>query len=71
MEQLTQKELLQLEELLGMEALAVRKYGLYSKKCKDDEVVKLFEEAATMHRSHIDQLLDTLRQHNGRGTHSH
>ncbi len=71
LEQLTQKELLQVEELLGIEALAVRKCELYREKCKDDEVVQLLSDAMQMHQSHIDQLMEILRQHNGQESYSH
>lgn len=66
MEQLTQVELLHLEELLSMEALAIKKYKSYAKNCREKEMVPLFEEAVEMHRKHLQGLLDQMRNHNGK-----
>lgn len=66
MEQLTQMELLHLQDLMEAEALAVRKCELYEQKCKSDELKKWFQDAAQLHRDHVGQMLTQLRNHDGR-----
>lgn len=66
MEQLTQSELIHLEDLLQMEALAIKKYQNYAKACHEKELIPLFEKGVTLHRQHLQGLLDQLRQHNGK-----
>lgn len=71
MEQLTQMELLQVQELLKVEELASRKYELYADQCKDDEMKRIFREASDLHRQHMDTLVQEMRRHSGRENMSH
>ncbi|SFI97038.1 hypothetical protein [Thermoflavimicrobium dichotomicum] len=71
MEQLTQMELTHVEELLSMEALAVKKYKLYSEQCKEKEWIPLFQEAMNQHQQRIKQLINQLRKHDGKETRKH
>jgi hypothetical protein len=70
-EQLTQSELLHVEDLLKMEALAIRKYRLYKERCPDKEWISLFEEAEEIHRRHLAGLVNQLGQHDGREKKKH
>ena len=65
-EQLTQMELLQLRELLDAEELAVKKYRAYGQMAQDRHLRSLFEQGATLHQQHLDQLVDQLRALGGR-----
>jgi len=71
MVQLTQMELLQLQELLTVEELAARKYEGYAGKCKDDEIKRIFREASELHRRHLDTLVREMRRHSGRADMAH
>lgn len=66
MEQLTQMELLQLHELLGAEELALKKCQAYSKVVQDDELQPYIQESITLHQVHLNQLIDLIREHDGR-----
>ncbi|PTX55179.1 hypothetical protein C8P63_12159 [Melghirimyces profundicolus] len=66
MEQLTQMELLHLQDLIGAEALAVRKCQMYEKQCKSGEMKQWFRDAAELHRAHIRGMMKELRRHDGR-----
>ncbi|MGI6125823.1 MAG: hypothetical protein ACOYEF_02545, partial [Planifilum sp.] len=66
MEQLTQMELLQVQELLRVEELTSRKYERYAEQCKDDEMKRIFREASDLHRQHMDTLIEEMRRHSGR-----
>lgn len=66
MEQLTQMELLQVEELMKAEDLAVKKYGIYARNCRDAQLKKLFQEGADAHRMHLEGLMGQLRALNGK-----
>ncbi|MFC7441236.1 hypothetical protein [Laceyella putida] len=65
MEQLTQEELLKLKELLGLEALAIKKMQVAMVEGEKEEWEPLLEEALHMHRQHLQRLLDQLRNHSG------
>jgi hypothetical protein len=67
MEQLTQMELLQLHELLSAEELALKKAQAYQKQMKDDELSPFIQECITTHQDHLQQLIDLVRNHNGKG----
>lgn len=71
MDQLTQMELLQIQEHLGSEALAVKKCQLYSTKCTDQELQRVLSEAAKAHQRHLDTLIDELRKLSGKAEASH
>jgi rubrerythrin len=71
MEQLTQMELLQVQELLKVEELTSRKYERYAEQCKDDEMKRIFREASDLHRQHMDTLIEEMRRHSGRADMSH
>jgi rubrerythrin len=71
MEQLTQMELLQVQELLRVEELTSRKYERYAEQCKDDEMKRIFREASDLHRQHMDTLIEEMRRHSGRADMSH
>ena len=66
MEQLTQMELLQIEEMLMAEDLAVKKCRVYSENCHDPELKKIFREGADAHQMHLEGLLGQLRALNGK-----
>lgn len=66
MEQLTQMELLHVQDLIGAEALALRKCQLYEKKCKSNEMKSWFRDAAKIHQAHIGEIMQQIRRHNGR-----
>lgn len=66
MEQLTQMELLQLQELLGTEELAVKKSMFYAENCHDAELKKIFQESARNHQGHLDGLLEQMRSLSGK-----
>jgi rubrerythrin len=71
LEQLTQMELLRVQELLKVEELASRKYERYAEQCKDDEMKRIFREASDLHRQHVDALVQEMRRHSGRADMSH
>ncbi len=66
MGQLTQLELIHLEELLGIEALAVKKYQLYQEQCKEEGMTPFLQEAVLHHQARIEKLINQIRKHNGR-----
>jgi hypothetical protein len=66
LEQLTQMELLQVRELFGQERLAVKKCLVYANKTEDAQLRQLFDTAATLHQSQVDNLITQLRRHDGR-----
>jgi hypothetical protein len=66
LEQLTQMELLQLRELLSMEALAVKKCQVYARESQDAHLRQLLEDTVLMHQSQVDNLMTQLRTHNGK-----
>lgn len=59
-------ELLQLQEHLSAEALAIKKCEVYAEHCSDSELHTLFAGAARAHRSHFDTLLQQLRNLSGK-----
>jgi hypothetical protein len=69
MDQLMQRELLELEDVLHLEALAVKKCRMYAESCAEKELRPLFEEAARMHSEHLSRLIRQLGQHDGRKQH--
>ncbi|SMO59757.1 hypothetical protein [Melghirimyces algeriensis] len=66
MEQLTQNEFINLNELIHTEALAIRKCGWYERQCESEGMKRWFQEAAEIHRSHLQGLMEQLRHHSGR-----
>lgn len=68
MDQLTQMELLQVQELAGIEALAVRKCLFFAEQCQDPELKQWLRDAAAMHQAHVEALVDQMRRHSGRET---
>lgn len=66
MDQLTQMELLQVQELTGIEALAVRKCLFYAEHCQDPELKQWLHDAAAKHQAHAKALVDQMRRHSGR-----
>lgn len=66
MEQLTQMELLQIEEMLRAEDLAVKKCKFYAQSCHDADLKKAFQEGANAHQMHLEGLLGQLRALNGK-----
>lgn len=66
MDQLTQMELLQVQELVGVEALAVRKCLFYAEQCQDPELKQWLHNAAATHQAHVEALVDQMRRHSGR-----
>lgn len=65
-EQLTQMELLQVEEMLLAEDLAVKKCGFYAESCHDPELKKIFLAGADAHRMHLEGLLGQLKALDGK-----
>jgi hypothetical protein len=66
MEQLTQMEYLQLHELLSAEELALKKCQYYAEQIQDDELMPYIESSITLHKQHLDELIELIRHHNGR-----
>jgi phosphoserine phosphatase len=66
MEQLTQMELLQLHELLSSEELALKKCQTYKDQMQDDELMPRVEASIALHKDHVQQLINLVRQHNGK-----
>jgi hypothetical protein len=66
MEQLTQMEFLQLHELLSAEELALKKCQAYAEQIEDDELKPYIESSITLHKQHLDDLIELIRSHNGR-----
>lgn len=66
MEQLTQMELLQVQELIGMETLAAKKCKVYARETTDPQLKQLFDEGAALHQQQLNALVNQLRLHNGR-----
>jgi hypothetical protein len=67
MDQLTQMELLQIHELLSAEELAVKKCQAYADVIKDDELAPYIQQSISLHQKHVTDLLEQVRQHNGKG----
>jgi len=65
-EQLTQMELLHVEEMLMAEDLAIKKCRFYAENCHDRELQKVFRDGAEAHQMHLDGLLGQLRALNGK-----
>jgi hypothetical protein len=65
-EQLTQMELLQIHELLGAEELTLKKCQVYSDQIKDDELQPYIQETISLHKQNIQELLNMVREHNGK-----
>jgi fructose-bisphosphate aldolase class 1 len=66
MEQLTQMEYLQLHELLSAEELALKKCQAYAEQIQDDELMPYIEGSVTIHKEHLNELIELIRLHNGR-----
>ncbi len=66
MEQLTQMELLQTQELLGALELTMKKAMVYQNRFGDAELQGLAKDSANCHRDQIQALTDQLRRHSGR-----
>lgn len=66
MEQLTQMELMQMEELLMAEDLAIKKLKFYEDNCQDTDLKSIFQDGAMMHRMHMEGLMGQLRSLNGK-----
>ncbi|MDA8353237.1 MAG: hypothetical protein M0Z65_08670 [Firmicutes bacterium] len=66
MEQLTQMELLHLQDLISAEALAVRKYNMYESHCDSQEMKKWCRDAADLHSRRMERIMEQLRLHDGR-----
>jgi GAF domain-containing protein len=65
MEQLTDVELHQLEELLSTQALAVKKAAAYAEVLREEPLRQLARDAARLHRRHLDDLLHDLHALSG------
>ncbi|MHB8918347.1 MAG: hypothetical protein ACYC4H_10015 [Desulfocucumaceae bacterium] len=66
MEQLTQMELLQIEEMLRAEDLAIKKCKFYAGSCHDADLKKVFMAGADAHQMHLEGLMGQLRALNGK-----
>lgn len=61
MNQLTEKELTGLNELLNEEELLVKKFQMLSQHSQDNEVKQKFTEIANKHQEHFKSLYAQLR----------
>ncbi len=60
MAEITQRELLCVEELLEAEALAIRKCQMFAEQCRDSELRRLFQHYTQQHQNHYNTLLTHL-----------
>jgi hypothetical protein len=68
-DQLTQKELQDIQNHLETSELLVKKCKLYVNQAKDDELKNLMNEGAAVHQSQIQLLTDQLRHFDGKKHH--
>lgn len=66
MEQLTQMELLQIEELLRSEVQAAKFSQVAAEAVGDETLAGLCREAANLHRTHYEELLQMVQRLHGR-----
>lgn len=57
------KSLSMLEDLLGAESMAVKKYQFYAANCTDPNLKTICEKAEQMHRKHFDTMFQYLNSY--------
>lgn len=60
MPQLTQRELLMLEDLLSGEQLMIEKFGAYAEETTDSQIKGLCQDIQSIHQKHYNTLLQQL-----------
>jgi len=66
MEQLTQKEFMQIKNHLQTTSLAMKKSQIYQEDVQDQELKEFFEDIAKNYQGHINRLVNNLRNFNGK-----
>ena len=61
MEQLTEKELMALNELLGEEELLIKKFEMLSNQSQDQGVKSKFMDISKKHKEHFTSLYEQLK----------
>jgi hypothetical protein len=65
-DQLTQKELQDIQSHLEVSELLIKKCEIYENQVKDDELKNWMSESAAVHQSQIQLLTDQLRHYDGK-----
>jgi hypothetical protein len=65
-DQLTQKELQDIQSHLGVSELLIKKCEIYENQVKDDELKNWMSESAAVYQSQIQLLTDQLRHYDGK-----
>jgi len=60
--QLTQKEILQLQDALNHEKICVTKYNNYANQVQDQALKTMFQDLATREQQHVDTITQLLQQ---------
>ena len=58
-----EKSLSMLEDILGAESMAVKKYQFFTANCTDPNLKMICEKAEQMHRKHFDTMFQYLNSH--------
>lgn len=58
-----EKSLTMLEDMLGAESMAVKKYQFYAANCSDPNLKTVCEKAEQMHRKHFDTMFQYLNSY--------
>lgn len=66
MEQLTQKELMNIKSQMDNNSLAIKKYQIYQSQVQDEELKNIFKEGEKLSQNHLQTLLNQLRDFNGK-----
>jgi arsenate reductase-like glutaredoxin family protein len=69
MNQLTQKELQDIQSNLELSALQVKKCNIYANQVQDSELQKWMNDGVSTYQTHIQTLTQQLRQFNGKQHH--
>ena len=60
--QLTQKEILQLQDALSHEKICVTKYNNYANQVQDQALKTMFQDLANREQQHVDTITQLLQQ---------
>lgn len=60
--QLTQKEILHLQDALEHEQICIKKYNNYANQTQDTELATLFNDLANNEQQHVDTITQILQQ---------
>ena len=58
-----EKSLTMLEDMLGAESMAVKKYQFYAANCSDPNLKTVCEKAEQMHKKHFDPMFQYLNSY--------